>query len=88
MNRSVDTDRRTWNEAVKLAVLISIFAGLAAVVASAAGGVPQAAIVLAVIVVAFTASWIQTGRTRRETAPVKLVAPRTTLLRSGTLHHS
>ena len=35
----MDIDRRTWNEAVKLAVLISIFAGLAAVVASAAGGV-------------------------------------------------
>ena len=88
MNRCVDTDRRTWNEAVKLAVLISIFAGLAAVVASAAGGVPQAAIVLPVIVLAFAASWIQTGRVRRETAPVKLVAPRTTLLRSGTLHHT
>ena len=88
MNRSVDTDRRTWNEAVKLAVLISIFAGLAAVVASGAGGVPQAAIVLPVFVVAFAASWIQTGRVRRETAPAKLVAPRTTRLRSGTLHHS
>lgn len=88
MNGSVDIDRRTWNEAVKLAVLISILAGLAAVVVSAAGGVPQAAIVLPVIVVAFAASWIQTGRVRRETADVKLVAPRTTLLRSGTLHHS
>jgi hypothetical protein len=88
MNRYVDIDRRTWNEAVKLALLISIFAGLAAVVASAAGGVPQAAIGLPVIVLAFAASWIQTGRVRRETTPVKLVAPRTTLLRSGTLHHS
>jgi hypothetical protein len=84
----VDIDRRTWNEAVKLAVLISIVAGLAAVVLSSAGGIPQAAIVLPVIVVAFAASWIQTGRIRRETAPAKLVAPRTTLLRSGTLHHS
>jgi hypothetical protein len=88
MNGSVDIDRRTWNEAVKLAVLISIVAGLAAVVVSSAGGIPQAAIVLPVIVVAFAASWIQTGRIRRETAPAKLVAPRTTLLRSGTLHHS
>lgn len=88
MNASVDIDRRAWNEAVKLAVWISIFAGLAAVVASAAGSIPQAAIVLAVIVVAFTASWIQTGRVRRETAPAKLVAPRATLLRSGTLHRS
>jgi hypothetical protein len=88
MNGSVDIDRRTWNEAVKLAVLISIVAGLAAIVVSAAGGVPQVAIVLPVIVVAFAASWIQTGRVRREAAPAKLVAPRTTLLRSGTLHHS
>lgn len=88
MNGPVDIDRRTWNESVKLAVLISIVAGLAAIVVSAAGGVPQAAIVLPVIVIAFAASWIQTGRVRRETAPAKLVAPRTTLLRSGTLHHS
>jgi hypothetical protein len=82
----VDIDRRTWNVAIKLAVLISIVAGLAAVVVSTAGGIPQAAIVLPVIVVAFAASWIQTGRVRRETAPAKLVAPR--LSRSGTLHHS
>jgi hypothetical protein len=88
MNGSVDIDRRTWTEAVKLAVLISIVAGLAAVVASAAGSIPQAAIVLPVIVVAFAASWIQTGRIRRETARAELVAPRTTLLRSGSLHHS
>ena len=88
MNGSVDIDRRTWTEAVKLAVLISIVAGLAAVVASAAGSIPQAAIVLPVIVVAFAASWIQTGRVRRETARAELVAPRTTLLRSGSLHHS
>lgn len=88
MNGSVDIDRRTWNEAVKLAVLISIVAGLAAIVVSAAGGAPQAAIVLPVIVVAFVASWIQTGRVRRETAPAERVAPRTTLSRSGTLHHS
>jgi hypothetical protein len=88
MNGSVDIDRRTWTEAVKLAVLISIVAGLAAVVASAAGSIPQAAIVLPVIVLAFAASWIQTGRIRRETARAELVAPRTTLLRSGSLHHS
>lgn len=88
MNGSVDVERRTWNEAVKLAVLISIVAGLAAVVVSAAGSIPQAAIVLPVIVVAFAASWIQTGRVRREAAPAKLIAPRTTLSRSGTLHHS
>jgi hypothetical protein len=88
MNGPVDIDRRTWNEAVKLAVMISILAGLAAVVVSATGSIPQAAIVLPVIVVAFAASWIQTGRVRREAAPAKLIAPRTTLSRSGTLHTS
>ena len=88
MNGSVESNRRSWFEAVKLAVVISVIAGLVAIVASVAGGVPQAAIVLPVIVLAFTASWIQTGRAHRETAPVKLVAPRTTLLRSGSLHHS
>ena len=74
--------------AIKLAVLISIVAGLAAIVASAAGGVPQAAIVLPVIVVAFAASWIQTGRVRRETAPASSSLPARRSLRSGTLHHS
>ena len=66
MNIDVELTRPNWNAAVKLAVLISIVAGFAAVVASAAGDVPQAAIVLPVIVVAFTASWIQTNRLRRE----------------------
>ena len=88
MNELVETNRRSWNDAIKLAVVISIIAGLAAMVASVAGGVPQAAIVLPVIVVAFTASWIQTGRAQRETAPVKVAAPRTALLQSGSLHHS
>ncbi len=86
MNEVVETNRRTWNEAVKLAVVISIIAGLVAIAASAAGGIPQAAIVLPVIVVAFASSWIQTGRARRETTPAKLAAPRTAL-RSGSLHH-
>ncbi len=87
MNDSVDTNRRTWIEAVKLAVVISIIAGLVAIATSAAGGVPQAAIVLPVIVVAFATSWIQTGRVRRETAPARLAEPRT-VVRSGSLNHS
>jgi hypothetical protein len=72
----VELDRYTWNAAVKLAVVISVVAGLAAIAVSAAGDVPQAAIVLPVIVVAFTASWIQTTRVRRERAPVRLGSPR------------
>lgn len=73
----VELSRHTWNAAVKLAVVISIVAGLVAIVASAAGDVPQAAIVLPVIVVAFTASWIQTTRVRREHAPVRFGSPNT-----------
>ena len=74
MNGVVELSRHTWNAAIKLAVVISIMAGLAAIVVSTAGDVPQAAIVLPVIVVAFTASWIQTSRVRREHAPVRIGA--------------
>jgi len=64
----VELSRRTWNAAVKLAVIISIAAALLVVTIHPSGSVPQAAIVLPVIVVAFTASWIQTGRVRRQMA--------------------
>lgn len=68
----MELSRRTWNAAVKLAVIISVAAALVAIVVSAAGTVPQAAIVIPVIVVAFAASWIQTGRVRRERVPLRL----------------
>lgn len=64
----VELSRRTWNAAVKLAVVLSIAAALLVVAVQPSGSVPQAAIVLPVIVVAFTASWIQTGRVRRQLA--------------------
>ncbi len=66
MNKHMELSRPNWNAAIKLAVVISIVAGFAAVVASTAGDVPHSAIVLSVIVVGFTASWIQTNRLRRE----------------------
>ena len=66
MNNHMELSRPNWNAAVKLAVVLSIVAGFAAVLASAASDVPQSAIVLSVIVVGFTASWIQTSRLRRE----------------------
>ena len=72
----VELNRHTWYAAIRLAVVISIVAGFAAIVVSAAGDVPQAAVVLPVIVVAFTASWIQTTRVRREHLPVRIGAPR------------
>lgn len=71
----MDRSRHTWNAAIRLAVVISILAGLAAVLVSAVGDIPQAAIVLPVIVLAFTASWIQTNRVHREHAPVRVGAP-------------
>lgn len=74
MNVVVELSRHTWTAAIKLAVVISIVAGLAAVLVSTVGDIPQAAIVLPVIVVAFTASWIQTSRVRREHAPVRVAS--------------
>lgn len=75
MNDLVELSRHTWTAAIKLAVVISIVAVFVAVVVSAVGDVPQAAIVLPVIVVAFSASWIQTNRVRRAPAPVRLRTP-------------
>jgi hypothetical protein len=66
MNLSVELSRRTWQAAVKLAVIISVVAAL--IVVAVADSVPQSAIVLPVIVVAFTASWVQTGRVQRNAA--------------------
>ena len=71
-NEGVELSRRTWNAAVKLAMIISISAVVLAVTVSAAGDIPQVAIVLPVIVVAFVASWIQTGRVQRDQSPVRV----------------
>lgn len=71
----MDLQRRTWSAAVRLAVVISVLAAVLAVAVQAAGDVPQVAIVLPAMAVAFTASWIQTGRVRRELAPVRRLAP-------------
>lgn len=62
----METNRRTWNAAVKLAVVLSALAALVAVVASLLGDIPEAAIVIPVIVIAFAASWVQTGRVRQD----------------------
>ena len=65
MIEDMEVSRRTWNAAIKLAVVLSSLAALVAFGVSRAGDVPQAAVVLPVIVVAFAASWIQTERIRR-----------------------
>lgn len=68
MKTVVDRSADTWVAAFRLAGVASLIAAAIAVFASVAGDVPQAAIVLPVIVVAFVASWIQSGRPRRTPA--------------------
>jgi hypothetical protein len=79
MQVDMELSRRTWTAAIRLALLMSVAAALIAVGVSSVGDVPQAAVVLPVIVVAFTASWVQTGRLRRERATVPLRAVRRAL---------
>jgi len=76
----VELSRRTWTAAIRLAVVISVLAAALAVTLSALGNVPDVAIVLPVIVVAFTASWVQTSRIRNDRVTV---APLPALTRSG-----
>ena len=61
----MEVSRRTWTAAVKLAVVLSVCAAGLAFGVSRIGEVPQAAIVVPVIIVAFIASWVQTERIRR-----------------------
>lgn len=68
----MEVSRRTWEAAIKLAVAISILAAIVAVAITTAGDVPQVAIVIPVIVIAFTASWIRTGQVRREPVPLRV----------------
>lgn len=61
----MEISRRTWAAALKLAVVVSLVAALIAIAVSALGDVPAAAVVLPVVVIAFTLSWVQTGRVMR-----------------------
>lgn len=62
----MELENRTWVAAVRLAVSASVAAVIFAIGMSSLGDVPHAAIVLPVIVVAFAASWIRTGRLREQ----------------------
>lgn len=69
MKEHMDISRRTWIAAVKLAVVISTLGALAAVAVSLPGlpwseQVAGTVLVAVVAVVAFAASWVQTGRVR------------------------
>lgn len=71
----MEVSRRTWTAAIRLAVVVSIVAVGFAVAATQLGDIPQAAIVIPVIVVAFTASWIQTERIHRRGADSLVILP-------------
>ena len=75
MIEDMEISRRTWNAAIKLAVVLSALAAVVAFGVSRSGDVPQAAVVLPVIVVAFAASWIQTERIRRRAMADMIIIP-------------
>lgn len=71
----MEISRRTWAAALKLGGVVSVLGVIAAVVATRVADISQAAIVLPIIVVAFVASWIQTGRVRRATVAEMVIVP-------------
>ncbi len=75
MIKRMEINRRTWTAAFKLAAVLSVLAALIASAVSQAGNVPQAAVVLPVIVVAFAASWVQTERIRRRAIADMVIFP-------------
>ena len=71
----MEISRRTWTAAVKLAVVLSVLAAGLAFGVTRLGDVPQAAVVVPVIVVAFVASWINTERIRRRAIADMVIVP-------------
>ena len=71
----MEISRRTWTAAVKLAVVLSVLAAGLAFGVTRMGDVPQAAVVVPVIVVAFVASWINTERIRRRAIAEMVIVP-------------
>jgi hypothetical protein len=57
--------RATYGAAIRVAIVLSTIAVVVAWGLEAVGDVPRVALVLAVIVVGFAASWVQTGRITR-----------------------
>jgi hypothetical protein len=60
--------RATFGAAVKLAMVLSVAAAAIALGLDAIGDVSRTGLVLAVMLVGFVASWVQTGRVRRSEA--------------------
>lgn len=60
--------RELFGPAVKLAMALSVVAGAIALTLGTVGGASRMVLVLAVILVGFVASWVQTGRVWRSNA--------------------
>jgi hypothetical protein len=76
MKTTMDLRHRTWIAAIRLAAVISVFAAIVAIALSSIGHVSSIAIVIPIVVVAFVASWVQTGRVlRSQFAPISQLAP-------------
>ncbi len=58
----MDIRRSPWSAVVRLAIVVSAIAVGVALALSAFGDVSQTALVIAVIVVGFIVSWVQSGR--------------------------
>lgn len=79
MTSEMELSRRTWLAAVRLGAVLSALAAVMAIALTSIGEVSQVAIILAVVVVAFSASWIQTTRIRRSTSTATAPAARRAL---------
>jgi len=62
----MDTRRATYGAAVRLALVFSIAAAMAAMALDVVGEVSTTRLVIAVVVIGFATSWVQTGRVARE----------------------
>ncbi len=65
MKHEMELRKATWSAALRLAFVVSGLAAIVAVALSAAGHVSPPALIAAVMVIGFTASWVQTGRVAR-----------------------
>jgi hypothetical protein len=79
MNNEMDLSRHPWIAAIKLALAVSTTAALVAMLLVSIADVSQTAIVLTVIAIGFSASWVQSGRALHGTSErvvVHATAPR------------
>ena len=65
MKHEMELRKARWGAALRLAFVISAIAAVAAITLSEAGEVSRGALIAAVMLVGFVASWVQTGRVAR-----------------------